>query len=142
MATHSSVLCLGNPMDRGACGATVYGISKSHTQLNTHTHTHILLHCLKGYILFKVLKFGLIEAQPAEKVSKQAPCHWTQVPVACVRGQKTSGFSGLLFWCLDSSWLSNVIRRLVPRTGLWTRVFLHVVCGVLSDYTYLLSLAL
>ena len=29
-----------------------------------------------------------------------------------MRGQKTLGFSGLLLWCLDSCWLSNVIRRL------------------------------
>ena len=32
--------CLGNPMDRGAWRATVPGITKSWTQLNTHTHTH------------------------------------------------------------------------------------------------------
>ena len=33
--------CLGNPMDRGACWATVCGVIKSQTQLsNTHTHTH------------------------------------------------------------------------------------------------------
>ena len=32
MATHSSILCLGNPMDRGICGegegATVRGVKK------------------------------------------------------------------------------------------------------------------
>ena len=31
--------CLGNPMDRGAWGATVHGVAKSWTQLSTHTHT-------------------------------------------------------------------------------------------------------
>ena len=34
MATHSSILGLGNPMDRGAWQATVHGISKSQTQLS------------------------------------------------------------------------------------------------------------
>ena len=29
--------CLGNPMDRGACWATVHGIAKSWTQLTKHT---------------------------------------------------------------------------------------------------------
>ena len=28
--------CLGNPMDRGAWCATVHGVTKSQTQLNTH----------------------------------------------------------------------------------------------------------
>ena len=31
--------CLGNPKDRGACRATVRGVTKSWTWLNTHTHT-------------------------------------------------------------------------------------------------------
>ena len=34
--------CLGNPMDRGAWQATVLGVAKSQTRLNTHTHTHTL----------------------------------------------------------------------------------------------------
>ena len=29
--------CLGNPMDRGACRATVHGVAKSQMQLSTHT---------------------------------------------------------------------------------------------------------
>ena len=33
--------CLENPMDRGAWGATVHGVSKSHTQLSMHTHVAI-----------------------------------------------------------------------------------------------------
>ena len=33
MATHSSILGLENPMDRGAWWATVHGIEKSWTQL-------------------------------------------------------------------------------------------------------------
>ena len=37
--------CLGNPMDRGAWQATVLGVAKSQTRLNTHTHTHT--HTLK-----------------------------------------------------------------------------------------------
>ena len=38
--------CLGNPMDRGACKATVqWGLKKSDTteRIHTHTHTHTYL---------------------------------------------------------------------------------------------------
>ena len=30
--------CLENPMDRGACQATIHGVAKSQTGLGTHTH--------------------------------------------------------------------------------------------------------
>ena len=40
MAAHSRILAWKNSMDRGAWQATVHGIAKSQTQLNTHTHTH------------------------------------------------------------------------------------------------------
>ena len=34
MATHSSIPCLGNPMDRGAWWTTVHGVAKSQTPLS------------------------------------------------------------------------------------------------------------
>ena len=34
MATHSSIFCLGNPVDTGAWQSTVHGVIKSWTQLN------------------------------------------------------------------------------------------------------------
>ena len=34
MATHSSILAWGNPMDRGAWQATVHAVAKSWTQLS------------------------------------------------------------------------------------------------------------
>ena len=34
MATHSNILALENPMDRGAWRATVHGVSKSRTRLS------------------------------------------------------------------------------------------------------------
>ena len=37
MATHASILAWKNPMDRGAYQATVCGVTKSWTQLSTHT---------------------------------------------------------------------------------------------------------
>ena len=36
-ATHSSILSLGNPMDRGAWRATVHGVSKSDTTAGLNT---------------------------------------------------------------------------------------------------------
>ena len=33
--------CLENPMNRGAWQAIVHGVTKSQTQLSTHTHKHI-----------------------------------------------------------------------------------------------------
>ena len=44
MATHSSILCLENPMDRGAWWAIVHRVAKSWIRLkrlNTHTHSLI-----------------------------------------------------------------------------------------------------
>ena len=34
--------CLGNPMDRGVCQATVHGVAKSWTWLNDWAHTHFI----------------------------------------------------------------------------------------------------
>ena len=41
--------CLGNPMDRGAWGATVHGVAKSQTQLSMHSHFFYLQFCCAGY---------------------------------------------------------------------------------------------
>ena len=38
--------CLENLMDRGAKQATVCGVAKSQTRLNTHTHTHTHTHTI------------------------------------------------------------------------------------------------
>ena len=38
IATHSSIFCLGNSVDRGAWRATVHGVVKSQTQLITYIH--------------------------------------------------------------------------------------------------------
>ena len=38
MATRSSILDLEDPMDREAWRATVHGVAKSQTRLNTHMH--------------------------------------------------------------------------------------------------------
>ena len=40
MATHSSILACGNPMDRGDWWAPVHGVPKSQTQLSTE---HLLI---------------------------------------------------------------------------------------------------
>ena len=48
MATHSSISCLGNPMDRGAWWATIHGIAKGldkAEQLNNNNDWSILKLC-------------------------------------------------------------------------------------------------
>ena len=40
MATHSSILALENPMDRGAWRATVHRVTKSRTRLSDFTSLH------------------------------------------------------------------------------------------------------
>ena len=49
--------CLENPMDRGAWGAAIHGVTKSRTRLSTrthtqhthaHTHTHLKFHNSTG----------------------------------------------------------------------------------------------
>ena len=42
MATHSSISCLENPMDRGAWWATVHGVTKSWTRLSAHPYNNYL----------------------------------------------------------------------------------------------------
>ena len=39
MATHSSILVLGNHMDRGAWQATVHGVTESQAQISEQTTT-------------------------------------------------------------------------------------------------------
>ena len=52
MAAHSSILALGNSMDRGAWWAIVHGVTKSRTWLSMHTHTHYsTLLCYSRYII-------------------------------------------------------------------------------------------
>ena len=41
---------LGNSMDRGTWWATVHGVSKSWTQLNTHTHTADCVTAFQGHL--------------------------------------------------------------------------------------------
>ena len=62
MATHSNILALGNPMNRGAWQATGHGVTKSSIQLSNWTHTHInhvfyiyLSPCGKGWGLLSPL---------------------------------------------------------------------------------------
>ena len=45
MATHSSIFCQENPMNRGAWRAMVHGVSKSQIQMKQmSTHAHTLLY--------------------------------------------------------------------------------------------------
>ena len=45
MATHSSILaCLGNPMDRGAWGATVHGVTKESDKTELICHVTLFFY--------------------------------------------------------------------------------------------------
>ena len=44
MATHCSISCLENSMDRGAWQATVQGVTKSQTQLSMHTPQYSIVY--------------------------------------------------------------------------------------------------
>ena len=46
--------CLGNPMDRGAWGATVYGVSNSWAQLSMHAGYSLQFHLLHYLINVKI----------------------------------------------------------------------------------------
>ena len=46
MATHSSILVWGNPMDRGALWATVHRVTMRQTRLNTNTFPSYWLYIL------------------------------------------------------------------------------------------------
>ena len=54
-ATYSIILTWENPMDRGACWATVYGIAKSQTQrithacIDMHDYTGVYIFCKMTY---------------------------------------------------------------------------------------------
>ena len=61
METHFSILDWRIPMDRGAWWATIYGITKSRTQLSdqrarAHTHTQNILLLNSYCILASVMK--------------------------------------------------------------------------------------
>ena len=52
MATHSSISCLGNPMDRGAWQATVCRVTKSRTQLKRLNHTRLYVFTVFDFSAF------------------------------------------------------------------------------------------
>ena len=52
MATHSSISCLGNPLDSGAWKATVRRVTKSQTLLEQLSHTHIFVFTVFDFSAF------------------------------------------------------------------------------------------
>ena len=57
MATHTSILAWRISMDREAWWATVYGVMKSQTQLNTHTHTRAHMYMLHRAEIILAMSF-------------------------------------------------------------------------------------
>ena len=50
MATHSSILALGNPMDRTAWWAAVHGVAKGLTQLSNESFTTLGMHMVEVWL--------------------------------------------------------------------------------------------
>ena len=59
MATHSSISCLENPMDREAWQATVHGVAQSQTRLSdlalTHAHSMSIQYMLSKYYYYSII---------------------------------------------------------------------------------------
>ena len=71
MATHSSISCLGNPMDRGAWQATVCRVTKSRTQLKRLNHTRLYVFTVFDFSAFQCLLVKLLEDQFQRKILGQ-----------------------------------------------------------------------
>ena len=95
VATHSSILNLANPMDRGAWRTAVHGV--------THTHTHAHAHTTWGAPLLHA-RFG----HPNPIISGKASFGWT---VGFLFSYCPLHFSALvlLLWDLSFAWRWGVI---------------------------------
>ena len=65
MATHSTILCLENPMDRGAWQATIHGVTKSWTQLSTHICPKVTNDTFHLVCLIQVSKLKISPTRPS-----------------------------------------------------------------------------
>ena len=72
MATHSSILGLGNPRDRGGWRATVLGVAKNQTRLNDQ----------KAAICFlSLLCLDIIDSEASEVMKfLKSPCAFWSLP--------------------------------------------------------------
>ena len=64
-ATHCSILCLDNPMDRGAWQATVHGVTKSWTQLSTYICPKVKNDTFRLVWLIQVSKLKISPTHPS-----------------------------------------------------------------------------
>ena len=76
--------CLGNPMDRGACQATVHGVTKQLdmtrvTDNTWHATTHLdhLVACAQCLIIWQKENFALLISGEKSHESIKAPHFWS-----------------------------------------------------------------
>ena len=81
MATPLQYSCLENSMDRETWQATVHGVTKSRTQLSTHTHTaqyKVKVKSLSRVRLFVTPRTRVYWAPPSLGFSRQE--YWSGLP--------------------------------------------------------------
>ena len=88
IATHSSILCLENPMDRGTWQVTVHGVAKSQTQLS---------HLAQRQIITFTFTEQVLEPR-CFTLNPQAPSGGRLVYCSRFPGVETEGVDGLSNW--------------------------------------------
>ena len=105
--------CLENPMDSGACWATVHGLSESRTQLSPYACTMVLLQN-GGVLAQATIQISQIGGAEQEEFISHTSRGWQS---ACM-----VKFSSRIFsWLADGCRLS-VFTWLFPDTCTWTEI--------------------
>ena len=121
--------CLRNPMDRGACQATVYRVTKSWTQLSTHNNNKVF-QILFSVVLEKILASSWITIYSTCTkgwTSKQCPLRielgikgWTIFSRPRTRTTHCCRGGGVHVWVLDSN--AGAGRKFKLAGNSWTLI--------------------
>ena len=127
-------------MDRGACHATVYRVTKSRTQLSTHTTTTKVFQILFRVVLEKILASSWITVYSmcSKGWTKQCPLRielglkgWTIFNRPRTRTAHCCRGGGVHVWVLDSN--AGAGRKVRLAGSSWTHSYGSASCSVVSD---------